>query len=221
MSSQKVNLTVGDGTSMQAYVSIPEGKGPFPTVIVFQEAFGVNGHIRNIADRVAKEGYIAIAPELFHRTATPGLEIGHNVDFALIMPHFQAMTLEGMAADAKATYDWLQKQPNVKHDKIGCIGFCLGGRLSFIANTTVPLSAAISFYGGRTSDYVDRAPMMHGPHLFFWGGLDKHITPEQIDTVINAVKAANKPYTNVRPAYNKKAATEAWAMSMAFFRNNL
>ncbi|HTA82405.1 MAG TPA: dienelactone hydrolase family protein [Bacteroidia bacterium] len=233
MSTQKINLQVSDGTTMQAYVSMPEGKGPFPAVMVFQEAFGVNSHIRNVADRVAKEGYVAIAPELFHRTAAPGAEMSYG-DMNAIMPHFQGMTLEGMSTDVKATYDWLQKQANVKHDKVGCIGFCLGGRVSFIANTVVPLSAAISFYGGRTSDYVDRAPLMSGPHLFFWGGLDKHITPDQIDTVINAVKAANKLYTNVvisyadhafhcdeRPSYNAKAASEAWAMSMACFKNNL
>jgi carboxymethylenebutenolidase len=234
MSTSKVTLKVSDGTTMQAYVSIPEGKGPFPGVIVLQEAFGVNGHIRNVADRVAKEGYVAIAPELFHRTAEAGMEIPYNVDFSLIMPHFQAMTPEGMAADAKAAYDWLQQQSNVKHDKIGSIGFCLGGRVSFLANATVPLSASVSFYGGRTDTLADRAKDLHGPQLFFWGGLDKHILPENIDTVINAVKKANKPYTNVvfsyadhafhcddRPAYNKQAASEAWALSMAFFKNNL
>jgi carboxymethylenebutenolidase len=234
MSTSKVTLKVSDGTTMQAYVSMPEGKGLFPGVIVLQEAFGVNGHIRNVADRVAKEGYIAIAPELFHRTAEAGMEIPYNVDFSLIMPHFQAMTPEGMAADSKAAYDWLQQQPNVKHDKIGSIGFCLGGRVSFLANATVPLSAAVSFYGGRTDTLADRAKDLHGPQLFFWGGLDKHILPENIDTVINAVKKANKPYTNVvfsyadhafhcddRPAYNKQAASEAWALSMAFFKNNL
>ncbi|HXP51603.1 MAG TPA: dienelactone hydrolase family protein, partial [Bacteroidia bacterium] len=168
------------------------------------------------------------------RTAEAGLEIPYNVDFSLIMPHFQAMTPEGMAADVKAAYDWLQQQPSVKHDKIGSIGFCLGGRVSFLANATVPLSAAISFYGGRTDTLADRAKDLHAPQLFFWGGLDKHITPESIDTVINAVKKANKPYTNVvfsyadhafhcddRPAYNKQAASEAWALSMAFFKNNL
>jgi carboxymethylenebutenolidase len=233
MSTQKVTLQVNDGATMQCYVSSPEGKGPFPGVMVFQEAFGVNGHIRDVTDRVAKEGYVAIAPELFHRSATPGQELSY-ADFNLVMPHFQAMTTEGMAADVKATYEWLQKQANVKHDKIGCIGFCLGGRVSFLANTEVPLAAAISYYGGRTAEYADRASNLHGPHLFFWGGLDKHITQEQVDLVINAVKAANKPYTNVvisyadhafncndRPAYNKKASDEAWAMSMAFFRNNL
>jgi carboxymethylenebutenolidase len=218
---------------MQCYVSIPEGNGPFPAVMVFQEAFGVNGHMRHVADRVAKEGYVAIAPELFHRTAKPGEEFAYG-DFAPIMPHFQGITVDGMSADIKAVYDWTQKQSNVKHDKIGCIGFCLGGRVSFLANATVPIAAAVSFYGGQTAALADKAPMLHGPHLFAWGGLDKHITPDQVDTVINAMKAANKPYTNIvfsyadhafhcddRPAYNKNAATEAWALSMAFFKNHL
>ncbi|HTB07351.1 MAG TPA: dienelactone hydrolase family protein [Bacteroidia bacterium] len=233
MSTQTVTLKVSDGTSMNAYVSTPEGKGPFPGMLVLQEAFGVNGHIRNVADRIAKEGYVAIAPELFHRSAKPGEEFAYN-DFAPIMPHFQAMSVEGMSADVKACYDWLQQQANVKHGKIGSIGFCLGGRVSFLANATVPLSAAVSFYGGRTESIADKAIDLHGPQLFFWGGLDKHILQEHIDAVINAVKKANKPYTNVvisyadhafhcdeRPSYNKQAASEAWAMSMAFLKNNL
>ncbi len=227
-------LQVSDGSSMQAYVAIPEGQGPFPGVLVLQEAFGVNGHIRGIAERIAKEGYLAIAPELFHRTAEPGFEIGYTVDFSLIMPHFQTMTPESLSMDIQAAYDWLQQQNNVISAKIASIGFCLGGRATFLANANLPLSAAISFYGGRTDALADRAPLLHAPHLFFWGGLDKHIAQEQIDTVINAVKQAGKPYTNVvisyadhgfncddRASYNKQAATEAWALSMAFLKNNL
>jgi carboxymethylenebutenolidase len=233
MSTQKITLQVSDGTTMNAYVSMPEGKGPFPGMLVLQEAFGVNSHIRSVADRIAKEGYVAIAPELFHRSAKPGEEFGYT-DFTPIMPHFQAMNVEGMTADVKAAYDWLQKQGNVRHDKIGSIGFCLGGRVTFLANAVLLLSAAVSFYGGRTDTIIDKAPDLHAPHLFFWGGLDKHILPENIDAVINAVKKANKPYTNVvisyadhafnndeRQSYNKQAASEAWALTLAFLKNNL
>ena len=88
-----VTLSVKDAPPMQAYVSYPEGAGPFPGVIVFQEAFGVNGHIRDVADRVAKEGYVAIAPELFHRTAAPGTEFSYN-GFPAVMPHFQGNKLQ-------------------------------------------------------------------------------------------------------------------------------
>lgn len=233
MPAQTMTLQVSDGTTMNAYVSAPDGKGPYPGIIVLQEAFGVNGHIRSICDRLAKEGYVTIAPELFHRSAAPGTELSYS-DFSLVMPHFQAMTVDGMSADMKAAYDWLQQQPHVKHDKIGSIGFCMGGRASFLANTVLPLSAAVSYYGGGMVPLAERASQMHAPQLFFWGGLDKHILPEHIETVIAAVKKAGKPYSNVvisyaehafncdeRPSYNKQAANEAWAMTLAFLKNNL
>jgi len=230
MSTKKVSLKVSDGSEMGAYVSIPEGKGPFPGVIVFQEAFGVNPHMRHVADWIAQEGYVAICPALFHRTAGDA-EFPYG-DFNLVAPHYQAITPEGLEADITACYNWLKKQPEVIHDKLGTIGFCLGGRVSFIANTILPFSACISYYGGGVQMLADKASSVHAPHLFFWGGLDKHILPEHIDTIVNAMKAAEKPYTNVvisnadhafscndRPSYNADAAKEAWAMSMAFFKN--
>ena len=233
MKTERVNLKVSDGTTVQAYVSMPDGNGKFPGLVVLQEAFGVNSHMRNVCDRLAKEGYVVIAPELFHRTAPAGFE-GSYTDFASLAPHFQGITAEGLSTDMKASYDWLQQQSNVNHAKIGSIGFCLGGRASFLANVTLPLSAAVSYYGGGTDAIADKASELHGPHLFFWGGLDKHITPEKVDTVINAVKKAGKPHINVvisyadhafncdeRPSYNKQAAAEAWAMTLAFFKNHL
>ena len=117
---------------MNAYVAMPKGDGMRPAIMVFQEAFGVNAHIRDIADRIATEGYIAIAPEIFHRTAPQGFELGYN-DFSQVMPHFQAITPEGLINDIQATYDWLMTQKNVEKAQIGCIGFCLGGRVAFLA----------------------------------------------------------------------------------------
>ena len=233
MPTKHVTLKANDGTSMQCYVSMPEDKGPFPGVILLQEAFGVNSHIRNVADKIAKEGYVTIAPELFHRTAPVGFE-GSYIDFAALAPHFQGITVEGLSADLKASYNWLQEQSNVTKAKIGCIGFCLGGRVTFLANAILPLSAAVSYYGGSTHALANKAKDLHAPHLFFWGGLDKHIMQEHIDTVINSVKQAGKPYINVvisyadhgfncdeRPSYNKQASLEAWGMTLAFFRNKL
>jgi len=226
-----VLLNVSDGTTMQAYVSTPDSNGSFPGIILFQEAFGVNGHIRGVADRFAKEGYAVIAPELFHHTAPVGFEAPYN-DFSVVAPHFQALTYDGLAADAKACYDWLVQQANVQHDKIGAIGFCLGGRVAFISNATLPLAAAVSFYGGGLDAIADKAKDLHSPHLFFWGGLDTHITPDKVDTVIKAVHTAGKEYINVvisyashaffcnaRPSYNAQAAKEAWALTLAFFKN--
>ena len=218
---------------MNTFVVTPEGNGPFPAVIVFQEAFGVNHHIRDVAQRIAAEGYIAIAPELFHRTAEPGLELSYT-DFSKVMPHFQPLTPEHLINDATATFKWLQAQDNVIKDKIACIGFCLGGRVSFIANSALPLAASVSFYGGYTHVIADMAAALHGPQLFFWGGKDTHILPEHVDTVINAVKKAGKDYINVvisyadhaffcdaRPSYHPQAAAEAWGMTTAFLKNKL
>ena len=234
MSDQNfVTLPVADGTEMRAYPAFPSSTGPVPGILLLQEAFGVNHHIRSVADRLAAAGYAVVAPELFHRTAAPGLEIAYN-DFPSAAPHFQGITVEGLTADVQAAHRWLQAQALVMGDKIGSIGFCLGGRVSFLANAVLPLAAGVSYYGGGTHLLKDRAPELHAPHLFFWGGLDAHIKPEHIAEVTEAVAAAGKPFINTvisyadhgfhcdeRPSYHPQAATEAWALTLAFFQEKL
>jgi len=227
-----VTIPVGDNTEMEAYVSVPDGNGSYPAVILLQEAFGVNGHIRNVAERLYKEGYAVIAPELFHRTGKR-VEVAYD-DFPSAAPHFKAITNEGLTADVKACYDWLQQQPFVVKDKIGSIGFCLGGRVSFLANTVLPLAAGVSYYGGGVDGLAGEAPKLSGTHLFYWGGQDQHIKQANIDTIIGAVKEAGKEYTNVvisyadhgfncdeRSSYHPLAAKEAWAHTLAFLDNRL
>ena len=231
--SSTVTLQASDGTTLQAYTAAPTTTDKAPGIILLQEAFGVNHHIRGVADRLAQAGYVVVAPELFHRTAAPGLEIPYN-DFPSAAPHFQGITVEGLTADLQASYAWLQAQENVAVDKIGSIGFCLGGRVSFLANAVLPLSAAVSYYGGGTHMLKDRAKGLHATHLFFWGGLDTHISKEHIAEVITAVEAAQKPYINTvisyadhgfncdeRPSYHPEAAKEAWALTLAFFKEKL
>ena len=228
-----VTFPVADGTEMRAYVALPGSTGPVPGIILLQEVFGVNHHIRSVADRLAAAGYAVVAPELFHRTAAPGLEIDYS-DFHSAAPHFQAITVEGLTADLRAAHAWLTAQPLVKTDKIGSIGFCLGGRVSFLANAVLPLTAAVSYYGGGTQLLKDRARDLHATHLFFWGGLDQHIPKAHIDEVIEAVETAQKPYINTvisyadhgfhcdeRPSYHPEAAREAWALTLAFFDEKL
>ena len=226
-------LSVADGTQMHAYAARPQGQAAAPGLILFQEAFGVNQHIRDVADRLAAAGYVVVAPELFHRTAAPGQEFAYD-NFPSVVPHYSAVTPDTMTQDAQAAYDWLQAQPNVQKDKIGTIGFCLGGQVAFVANAKLPLQAGVSYYGGGLHTRTDLAPDLHAPHLFYWGGLDQHISKDNITTIIDAVEAAGKPYLNtvisdadhgfncdVRPSYNKDAAAEAWAMTLAFFREKL
>ena len=127
---------------------------------MFQEAFGVNAHIRDVSERFASEGYVAIAPELYHRTAARGWE-GNYTDFPSVMPHMQAIKEETLSADVRATYEWLTRASQVDKNATACVGYCMGGRVSFLANALVPVKAAISYYGGGI------APGQRGPGLTF------------------------------------------------------
>ena len=217
------SVPVSDGSEMRVYVARPASTGTLPAILVFQEAFGVNSHIRDIAERFAKRGYVAAAPELFHRTA-PGFE-GRYDDFDSVRKHMGALTTEGMEADVRATYELVKSAPRVV-----CVGFCMGGRVSFIANSIVPLSAAASFYGGGIAPaLLDRAARQNGPILLFWGGLDKHIGEEQRRGVRDALTNASKPFIDTlfsfadhgffcdqRASYNPDAARDAWALTTSF-----
>jgi len=220
---------------MRAYVARPASK-PTAGLLVFQEGFGVNAHIRDVTARFAREGYLAIAPELFHRTGT-GVE-GSYTDFAAVMPHFQGLTEAGMLADIRAAFDWLQGEAHGL--RTGAIGYCMGGRAACLAALTVPVDCAISYYGGgiAPSSYfpglLERIPDLKAPILLFWGGRDQHIGPEQIQAVTGALRSAGKSYTNVefsdadhgffcdaRASYHQDAAAEAWALTLAFLKTNL
>ncbi len=227
---EKVELTVADGSRMAAYVARPKDGGARPGLLLFQEAFGVNHHIRHVAERFAAEGYVVIAPELFHRTAPPGFE-GKYTDFPAVMPHYQAVTTETAEADARSAYDWLRSSAKVSN--ISSVGFCMGGRVSFIANSIVALRAAVSFYGGGIAPgLLDRASKLQAPSLFVWGGLDKHITPEHRRAVTDALNAEKKIYVNAefaradhgffcdeRAAYEPHSARQAWALTLEFLRS--
>ncbi|HEY0245607.1 MAG TPA: dienelactone hydrolase family protein [Mucilaginibacter sp.] len=227
---KNITLQVADGTEMAAYVAYPD-KGTInsPALLLFQEAFGVNQHIRHVADMFASEGFIVIAPELFHRTAPKGWE-GDYSNFQSAMPHYQALTNEGLEADIKASYQWLIEQ-KVVVEEIYSIGYCLGGKVSFLANAVLPLKAGVSYYGGGVDQLVDKAANVSGKHLFFWGGKDQHIKAENINTITNALDAAGKDYVNVkfsyadhafscddRPNYNPTATKQALALTLAFLK---
>jgi carboxymethylenebutenolidase len=231
IASEKVTIEVGDGTRMDAYHAKPQGGGRRPGLLVLQEAFGVNAHIRDVADRFAREGFVALAPELFHRTA-PGFD-GRYDDFASVMPHYQAMTTEGLSADLAAAHAWLSERGGVAADDVAAIGFCMGGRAAYLAASILPLKAAVSFYGGGIAPaLLDRAPKLSAPILLVWGGLDKHIPPEQIASVTSALRAAGKPFVNAefsdadhgffcdaRPSFHPASAAQAWALALQFLKS--
>jgi carboxymethylenebutenolidase len=231
--TEKVTLQVGDGTSMDAYIATPVDGGKLPGLLVFQEAFGVNAHIRDVTERFAKQGYVAIAPELFHRTAR-GFDGAYD-DFPACMPHMQALTPDGLIADARAAFDWLQKSPRVAPNATASVGYCMGGRTSYLANSELPLKAAISYYGGGIApSLLPRVPELHAPMLFFWGVQDAHIPPDQIRSVMDAMKEAKKTYVNVEFSdaghgffrdvhfsYREAAAKQSWDLSLRFLATYL
>src|SRR5580704_8548989 len=166
---EKVSLVIADGTQMNAYVARPSDSVKHAGLLVLQEAYGVYAHIREVTERFAREGYVSIAPELYHRTA-PGFE-GKYDDIQSAMPHMRAMTETGMIEDLRAAYDRLTGNSHVAPDMIASIGFCMGGRASFLACATLPLQASISFYGGNIAPaLLPRIADLHAPILFFWGG---------------------------------------------------
>ena len=234
--SEYVTLNVSDGTSMRAWVAAPKAGGAHPGILVFQEAFGVNAHIRDLAGRFAGEGYLAIAPELFHRTG-PGFE-GRYDDFPSAMIHMRGMTDTGMEADQRAAHDWLLAN-GAGDFRVSTAGYCMGGRAAFLAALTLPLACAISYYGGGIAPspfnpgLLDRLKEVQAPVLFFWGGLDGFIKPEHVKMVTDGMRAANKPFASVdfsdadhgffcdeRASYQAAAATEAWPLTLAFLKNH-
>jgi len=227
-----VNLAVSDGTMMAAYIALPENQSNAPAIILLQEAYGVNHHMRKVANHFAADGYVVIVPELFHRTAPVGFE-GTYGDFQGVMLHYSAVTNDALTADLIACFEWITEQDYIDESKVFSIGYCMGGKVSFLANAVLPLKAGVSYYGGGVDQLADKAAKLHGRHLFFWGGLDKHIKPENISTIINALDAAGKEYINVkfsyadhafncddRPAYNEAASKEALALTLAFLKNS-
>jgi len=233
ISSAYVQLSVNDGTTMRAWVARPKEEGVYPGLLVFQEAFGVNAHIRDVAGRFAREGFVAVAPELFHRSGA-GIEVRYD-DFPSAMPLMKALNDASMAADHRAAFDWLRGSigPDLP---IFAVGYCMGGRAAFLAALTLPLSGAISYGGGIAPNTTNpgllgRASGLQAPLLFFWGGRDKHIPLEHVRAVTDALRAAGKNFVNVeisnadhaffcdaRASYSPAAALLAWPLTLAFLR---
>jgi carboxymethylenebutenolidase len=226
--SEYVELPVSDGTGMRAWFAQPK-EAAKAGLMVFQEAFGVNSHIRSVADRFAKAGYAAIAPELYHRSA-PGFE-GKYDDSAPSIALARQLTTEGLQNDIRATHGFLRDRGTAN---IVCVGYCVGGRVSFLANTSVPLRAAVSYYGGGLDGVIDRAAECSAPMLFFWGEKDKHITAEHRQKVAEGMHASKHPSAQVtfsdadhgffcdqRPSYNPAAAKLSWDITLSYFEQYL
>lgn len=234
VSTKWSTVTVADKSQMKIFTARPKDvTGKLPGVIVLQEIFGVNSYIRDVTQRIAALGYVAVAPDLFHRTA-PGFEIGYK-DAAPGMEQMKKMSDDSLTLDLKASYDFLAQDDQVDSSHIASVGYCMGGRASFLANAVLPLQAAAVYYGGGIADtLLPRAKDQHGPIILFSGGKDTHIGREKQNAVAAALKAAGKQYADVefseaehgffcdqRESYNPEASRESWAIFQAFFKEHL
>ena len=239
VTSQRITLRVSDGTEMPAYVARPVGDAS-RGILVYQEAFGVNHHIRDVADRFAREGYVAIAPALYHRT-DPEFE-GSYTDFGNVMPHMQAITEDNLTADIRAASAWLTSAEGANTDRTVAVGYCLGGRVAFQTVIVAPVRAAACYYGGGIAPnparnmpgLLEQVGALHAPVLLVWGGKDAHMGPDVTRAVDDALIAANKTHASItfsdadhgffcdaRASYNPDAARQAWALTLAFFESYL
>lgn len=219
---------------MRAFIARPAGAGPHPGLILIMEALGVNAQIRGVAKRYAEQGFMVIAPDAFHRIS-PGFET-NVLEWDTLKPFVTSLTTESLIADITAAYGWLTSQRDVDRSKIAALGFCLGGRAAFLANSELPLAASVSYYGGGIAQsLLDRAPKLSGPQLLFWGGKDANITPEHTRAVVDALRAAGKPFVNVEfseanhgffneqlpERHHPAAARESWALTLRFLNDSL
>jgi carboxymethylenebutenolidase len=150
--TQQVRINSGK-TTIDAYLAIPTKSGHWPGIIVLQEVFGVNTYIRSVTERLASLGYVAIAPALFDRHA-PGFDVGYTTaELELGRSYAGKTTAPELLADIQGCIEYLKNSPQVT-SKFGCIGFCFGGHVAYLAATLPDITTTASFYGSRITSFT-------------------------------------------------------------------
>ena len=163
----------------------PAGRGP--GLVLFQEIFGVNPHIRAVTEQYALDGFVVLAPDVFWRQA-PRVELGYEGDErqrALALA--QGYAPEQVLADVAASVRALRARPEVGAAKVGAIGYCMGGRLAYLAAATTDIDAAVPFYGGAIHTMLERAAAIRCPMQFHYAERDDHIPPAAVESVRHAM----------------------------------
>lgn len=223
--------------AMHLYRAQPEGQRPDRGVVVLQEAFGVNEHIQDVTRRVAAAGFVAVAPDLFHRTGTGTLDYA---DHPTAMGLISELGREQIDNDIAAACDYLEDADGIGLERTGLMGFCFGGRAAFTAATALPgLAATVVFYGpGAASGphaVLDRIGGLTGPLLFLVGDEDPTIPASDLDAIRTAAGTAGSDvrietfagaghafHCDARPQmYRPQAAQEAWQLAMDLFAATL
>ncbi len=220
---------------MELYEALPAGRAS-GAVIVIQEAFGLNEHIRDVTRRFAAEGFHAVAPALFHRA---GGGTAPYDDFSKVMPLMEGLDDSAALVDIDATRAHLHAA-GWGDAQIGLVGFCMGGRVSFLAALRRELGAACGFYGGgivserRNPTLVGEASQLKAPWLGLFGDEDQGIPVEDVEKLREALRSAGVPgeivrypgaghgfHCDDRPDYHEAAAKDGWARTLDWFRTHL
>lgn len=207
-------------------------------VVVIQEAFGVNDYIEDVARRFADAGYHAVAPHLFHRAGGGTVPYG---DFSKVLPMYEQLDDDGILVDIDATRERLHAA-GWDDAQLGIVGFCFGGRVTFLVALRRRLGAAVGFYGGgivtarfpQFPALVGEAPDLHTPWLGLFGDRDKSIPVADVERLREALRAASVPteivryqdaghgfHCDQRDVYDETAAKDAWDRTLAWFDAHL
>jgi len=223
---------------MELYDVAPEAE-PSGAVVVIQEAFGVNDHIRDVTRRFADAGFRAVAPTMFHRAGGGTAPYG---DFSKVIPLFAGVTDDGIVADVDATVGYLHRA-GFDDRQIGIVGFCFGGRVTFLVATRRRLGAAVGFYGGGIvtkrlplfEPLIGDAARLATPWLGLFGDADTGIPVEDVEQLRAALdREAKVPHEivrypgaehgfhcDVRPSYHEAAARDGWRRTLDWLRRHL
>jgi carboxymethylenebutenolidase len=240
--TERIHINV-DNKTMGGYLVRPADGKPRPGVVVFMEIFGVNSHIRDVTERVAREGYVALAPDFFHRTG-PGVEYGYDQQgMEAGIKLYTQLKADEMIADARATLSFLKRQNFVKGEKLGATGFCVGGHMTYLTACETEIKAAASFYGGGIAkpqafggapSTLGRTSKITGKILCLFGEKDASIPLSEVDA-IRAELAKHKIrhevvvypgadhgfFCDQRATHNKAAAEDAWVKVKKLFAEEL
>lgn len=232
--SERIEIASGGGR-MPAYVTRPRSGDPRAAVIVLMEAFGLVPNLEKEADRIARMGYVAIAPDVYHRQAPDNTAPYDDLPKAMGM--MRKLDDAQFIDDMRATLACLRGMAEVGPAPIGVTGFCMGGRLSFLAACELSgeIHACAPFYGGGIGALLDRADRIRCPLHLFFGQLDFFIREEEVRRIDEKLRALGLAYAidNYEGAvhgfccearhdsYHAAAAKDAWAKLEAFFARNL
>ena len=239
MGERTVTVSVPGG-QMDVYEATPDGAAT-RAVVVIQEAFGVNRHIQSVVRRLADAGYHAVAPALFHRAGGGCIDDYDNLDFNEVIALFEGVTDDTVLGDVDGALTVLH-DAGFTDDRIGTVGFCFGGRATFLVAARRSLGAAVGFYGGGIASkgvlpfaaLIDEVPTLRTPWLGLFGDQDASIPVEDVERLRNALGAAPVPnevvrypdaghgfHCDVRADYHEDSAKDGWARTLAWFDAHL